>query len=261
MQPNLIGISGKTGSGKDTVGKIIQCLTANYPTENIVEILKGIGDYKLLPFSDETNWQIKKFAFKLKQIASILTGIPVEKFEDQDFKKKALGREWCYPTEWQGREHWIEITSREFLQKLGTEAMRDRLHTNVWINALFADYKPQDGLKGFVFTLKDGGKQFVESQLSYPSWIITDMRFPNEMEAVKERGGITIRVNRKIKIGGDDYGYTYVDVKQAVKDGIMAAEHLSETALDDAKFDYEINNDGTIENLITTIHKTLNHII
>ena len=211
MRPNLIGISGKTGSGKDTVGKIIQCLTANYPTENIVEILKGIGDYKLLPFSDETNWQIKKFA--------------------------------------------------KFLQKLGTEAMRDRLHTNVWINALFADYKPQDGLKGFVFTLKDGGKQFVESQLSYPSWIITDMRFPNEMEAVKERGGITIRVNRKIKIGGDDYGYTYVDVKQAVKDGIMAAEHLSETALDDAKFDYEINNDGTIENLITTIHKTLNHII
>jgi dephospho-CoA kinase len=67
---NLIGISGKIGSGKDTVAAIIQEL---YP-----------------------QYEVKKFAGKLKDIASILTGIPVEKFEDQEFKKTDLGKEWSY---------------------------------------------------------------------------------------------------------------------------------------------------------------------
>ena len=31
----------------------------------------------------------------------------------------------------------------------------------------------------------------------YPNWIITDVRFPNEADAIKGRGGIIIRVNRK----------------------------------------------------------------
>lgn len=62
----IIGVSGYSGSGKDTVGKIIQ---------------------KLCP---KSNWQIKKFAGKLKEIASLLTGIPALKFEDQEFKKKTF---------------------------------------------------------------------------------------------------------------------------------------------------------------------------
>ncbi len=60
----IIGISGYSGSGKDLVGTIIQEISLN-------------------------KWHIKKWAGKLKTIASILTGIPVEKFEDQEFKKKS----------------------------------------------------------------------------------------------------------------------------------------------------------------------------
>ena len=58
----------------------------------------------------------------------MMTGIPVEKFEDQEFKKTYLGSE------------WNNMQVRVFLQKLGTEAMRDGVHTNAWINALFADF-------------------------------------------------------------------------------------------------------------------------
>ena len=229
----IIGLSGRMGSGKDTVGKIIQYLLSENVGDITLEDITSSEDHNWW-LEEQSGFNTKKFAGKLKQIGSILSGVPVEYFEDQEFKKLPMGLEW-------------EMTYREFLQKLGTEAMRDGLHTNVWVNALFADYKP------FGKTFKDvspvTGEVTFDTVGVYPNWIITDMRFPNEMEAVAEKGGLTIRVNRKLKIGGEDYGYTYIDVKEAVKDGIMAPEHPSETALDNSTFDYEIINDGTIKEL------------
>ena len=70
----------------------------------------------------------------------------------------------------------------------------------------------------------------------YPNFIITDTRFENELEAVKKRGGITIRVNRP---------------------GLTKSNHLSETSLDSAEFDYEIDNNGTISDLIGKIRNIL----
>ena len=147
---NLIGISGKIGSGKDTVAAIIQEL---YP-----------------------QYEVKKFAGKLKDIASILTGIPVEKFEDQEFKKTDLGKEWsyAYPDQYydDGESVMVCMSVRQLLQKLGTDALRDNLHENVWVNALMADYN------------KDS------------NWIVTDCRFPNEAKIIEEKGGILLRVER-----------------------------------------------------------------
>jgi hypothetical protein len=203
---NLIGISGKAGSGKDTVGEIIQklCLSNKGP-----------------------QFEIKKFAGKLKQTASLLTGIPIEKFEDQEFKKTILGSEWGKPTK-QNPLNAIEpfkditfvemMSVRDLLQKLGTEAMRNGLHTNVWCNALFSDYTED--------------KQ----------WVITDVRFPNEFKAIKEKGGIVIRVNRP--------GHS-----NSMKE--LAEAHPSETALDGHDFDYVIENDGNLEKLIDKVKEIL----
>lgn len=216
----IIGINGKIGSGKDTVGRIIQYLTDDTVSKTVYSNFEefdklDVGNQGYHP------WQIKKFAGKLKQTASLLTGIPVEKFEDQEFKKLDMDPEW-------------KMTYREFLQKLGTEAMRDRLHENVWVNALFADYK---ALYKKEKQITPVDTSFDES--TYPKWIITDMRFPNEMEAVKERKGITIRVVRDYALRGGPE-----DPKNL---------HPSETALDDAEFDYEIINDGTIEELVEKV--------
>lgn len=221
----IIGINGKIGAGKDTVGTIIQGL--------------------LLTNKNQSS-EIKKFAGKLKQIASILTSIPVEKFEDQEFKKVILGEEWgtvrhnplnnIEPFE---KFQFNELMSvRELLQKLGTEAMRNGLHTNVWVNALFADYKSK-----WVPTGNAIEEDEVSLEKEYPNWIITDMRFPNEMEAVEKRHGITIRVVRPSFM---------VDGKVIAKD-----LHPSETALDDSKFDYEIINDGTMEELVKKVREIL----
>lgn len=226
----IIGINGKIGSGKDTVGKIIQYLT--YPVNVDIQtyLEKEVnGQFEIKPnVRTVPNFEIKKFAGKLKQIASLLTGIDVEKFEDQEFKKTNLSDEWSYLQQSGRSKVWTPMTYREFLQKLGTEAMREGLHTNVWVNALFADYKesPQNVLGNEGYKLED----------VYPNWIITDMRFPNEMEAVELKEGVTIKV---------------------VRPGTAVGTHPSETALDDAYFDHVISNDGTIEDLVEKVKQIL----
>ena len=158
----------------------------------------------------------------------MLTGIPVEKFEDQDFKMTNLGPEWARPFyDKKSNVHYETITVRKFLQLLGTECMRMGLHVNTWVNALFADYIP---------VVKEWDELGNDTLLEYPNWIITDMRFPNEMEAVVERKGITIRV---------------------VRPGTSNGTHASETALDNAEFDYEIINDGTLEDLVEKVRQIL----
>lgn len=258
----IIGINGKIGSGKDTVGKIIQYLTLGD------EFAKTNGDIIADLEHDgycasKSKFQIKKFAGKLKQIASLLTSVPVEKFEDQEFKKQEMPEEWWYknvydagwdkkwtketinyPTHTSIESHIVKTTYRQFLQNLGTEAMRDGLHTNVWVNALFADYKEES-----TNVLKHEGYHLEDV---YPNWIITDMRFPNEMEAVVAKGGITIRVTSPF-IRFSDGSYR----AKSKMMGDFDNEHPSETSLDKAKFDYEIINDGTIEDLIEKVREIL----
>lgn len=168
----LIGISGKIGSGKDTFAEIIRLLvTAPFMTNETIEhYLKNPN-----PYITKTEWVVKKFAGKLKEVASLLTGIPVYKFEDQDFKKTNLPEEWnnWYPNQ----DRSEPMTVRELLQKLGTEAMRNGLHTNAWVNATFANFK------------------------SSSRWLVTDVRFPNEAVAIIEKGGILIRLERNSDTG------------------------------------------------------------
>lgn len=256
----LIGISGKMGSGKNLVCIIIQGLTAakKHNIEN--PSFEWIKKYYI-----NSIWEQKAFAGKLKQTASLLTGIPVEKFEDQDFKNKELPEEWdkfafyrentrrplrIYSSKEEaekdvkifkgGKVEILKMTPRLLLQVIGTECIRDKVHPNAWVNALFADYKYEIH-RSEVPTRAAG---FIDQHV-YPNWIITDMRFPNELEAVKNRGGITIRVNRPYSTVAGDNGIPATFNH--------AQFHPSETALDDAEFDYTIENDSSIEDLIHTV--------
>lgn len=239
---SIIGINGRIGSGKDTVGSIIQYLTSecgdvnnkSYRDYETFLSRGGGSDPRQHDFHYQSNWEIKKFAAKLKEVAAMLTRVRIELFEDQDFKKQSMGEEWNYQhyREDKGSNANHPMTYRDFLQKLGTDAMRNGLHTNVWVNALMADYHPP------------------KMDQYYPSkWVITDMRFPNEFDIIKSKQGITIRVKR-----------TPTAIINGVKcfigtDGLP--EHASETALDKHTFDYYIVNDGTIEELIQKVKQIL----
>ena len=259
--PNLIGISGKMGSGKDTVGEIIRFLT--HPGH-----YSSFEDYLQNSIRENSGWKIKKFAGKVKQILSILTGIPIKDFEKEEVKNSYLGEEWNRYSiiRENGKRHLFfpatkefalkqkalfknatlyeeRITIRSALQQIGTGLFRDKFHKNTWTNALFSEYK----------TL--GFDDATVATLQFPSWIITDVRFENECQAILDRKGILIRVNR---------GSQNVTIKDS---GIIKPQlhtknfpdmHSSETSLDMYKgFSYIINNNGSIEELIQKIKEML----
>lgn len=162
---------------------------------------------KIIQNLDPTNnWQIKKFAGPLKKITSILTGLSLEALEDQGVKATPLG------------EDWGNITPRFIFQKLGTEGVRDLIHPDAWVNSLFKDYT-------------DG-----------QNWIITDLRFPNEVKrCLRYKNSTLIKVVREIPKSTD------------------APAHVSETALDDYdKWSHVIFNDGTKKDLILKVKNILN---
>lgn len=281
----IIGISGKMKSGKDTIGKIIQYLTSDYVDKCDFETyLKHTIDFP--------EWKIKKFAGKLKEIVSILTGISIIDLEKQEVKDIVLGEEWWY---YKGRhgnlipfsknnsrsgEDLIKLTPRLFLQLLGTECGRNIIHPNCWVNALFSDYITK---KYSVGIDKYGHQTIIDK---YHNWIISDVRFPNELQSIKDRGGITIRVERFTSKKGDliyfkndsasspingiykilevkEDNCTLIDEKTGYTFGAWfeelskIEEHESETALDDATFDYYIDNNGNIEELIKEVKEIL----
>lgn len=200
----IIGIHGYSGSGKDTVGQMI------------------------LDLEPKKGWQIKKFAGKLKLIASILTGIPMHKFEDQEFKKTDLGNEWAYP--YPGEFHddgspiMVSMSVRQLLQKLGTDALREGLHNNVWVNALLSGYSSVD----------------IEGVQAESNWVVTDCRFPNEADAIKKAGGILISVQRP--------GVGPIN------------DHPSETGLDGYPFDFIVLNNGSLAQLNLLVKDVMNKI-
>lgn len=255
---SIIGISGKIGHGKDTVGNIIRYLTT-YPNQE-----RSYNSY-IIDIGCDSNpnehykWQIKKYGGKLKDMVCMLIGCTREQLEDNTFKETPLGEEWgiwrgsvldfvgeyinfpqAFISEeectnyavkhWQGHKLHISyerLTPRKLLQLIGTECGRKIIHPNLWCNSLFSEYKPKVN-EYFL------GKQ----QLTYPNWIITDVRFPNEAKAIKDRSGLVIRVNNP-RIQSNDI-------------------HESETALDlYNEFDYTITNDKRIEELINKVELVL----
>lgn len=238
----IIGINGKIGAGKDLVGKIIQALTDKPTSFDGMDVIteKDIN-YKVW---DGPKFISMKFADALKDFICKLLNCTRKQLEDRDFKEGELGEEWWYwklereggygntllpyntpryiLDTYEGLE-LIKTTPRLLLQLMGTECGRDILHPNIWVNALMSNYKPY-------YT------SYHDAIELYPNWVITDMRFPNELEAVKSREGISIKVVR-------DNGTRAIDIKP----------HESETALDNAEFDYTIYNDGTIKDLVDTI--------
>ena len=266
MKTNLIGISGDLG---DTVGKILQALSTE---KNMHGVAGQLGQDMLKDHSiinrvlDGTLWyglntyQIKRFDNKRKDIVCLLLGCTRKQLE-KDLDKE-LGEEWNQPKHYGCKNYEPDdgggncsfchcdekpLTPRKILQLLGTEAGRNIIHPNIWVNALFVDYKKtnvklisnyyeNNGIKGYIHDSKE----------FYPKWIITDVKRPDQAQAIKDRGGIVIRVNE----------YTLYKGFKHVK-GLKSIEHPSETALDDYEFDHVVENNGSIEELVEKV-KQLN---
>ena len=262
----ILSISGKIGSGKDTVGNILQILI-DMPHFSNIAVIEYL-DKKDINYS----YKNKKFADKLKDIVCMLIGCTREQLEDRDFKEKELGEEWtrysvangfwshsdnnpshkmmdskqCSKAEYENevKVNWqtaykTVYTPRLLLQHIGTELFRNQIIDGIWVNALMSEYKAKEELVGTT-------PENIQWGEVYPNWIITDTRFPNELQAVKDNGGLTIKIvrpkERELILRN---AHSIIDTRKTLE-----PEHKSETMLDNATFDYVILNNGTIEDLV-----------
>lgn len=152
--------------------------------------------------------QYYKFAFAdaLKDAVSQIFVWPRGLLEGDSNASRAF-RERIDP--WWSHKFGYEVTPRLILQKMGTEACRHGIADNIWIAAL------EKRIEG------------------YENVVISDVRFPNEIDFVRSAGGIILRVKR-----GED-----PSIEERSK------MHISETAWNNIVPDATVTNNGTIEEL------------
>ena len=117
--------------------------------------------------------------------------------------------------------HW-GISGREFLQKIGTDMFRDMLPKVV------PDMKIDKSVWCDIFSLKYNRRIHT---------VVSDVRFLNEAETVKELGGVIIRIVRSSNQSVDS--------------------HISEIEQDDIIHDFTIYNNGDVKSLYKSIDNVL----
>ena len=141
------------------------------------------------------------------------------------------------------RDRGKDITPRWILQYWGTEVCRQGFHDDIWVAS-------------------------VENKLrqAKDDIVITDCRFANEIKAIKDAGGITVRVSR----GDDPEWYSAaVEYNKGPNGNPMWAlskakldklkVHASEYSSVGLKYDYYLDNNGTIDELHNRISQLLDH--
>jgi hypothetical protein len=238
----IIGISGKKQSGKNTFANFVNgSILSQYGlvddfsinTDGALEVktedMRGKKDWGILDVTRKDNefcsyaleniWPFVKvyhFADYLKKIAIDLFDLKPQQVYGSDTDKNSLT-----PYSQHGwRKHNTTtlppMSARAFLQYLGTDVMRE-IKDSIWVD----------------YTIK----QIKAEQAGIA--LIPDVRFPNEVEAIKEAGGCVVRLTREA----------------------YASEHHCETALDSNNFDWKEfdyiidNHDMSIEQLGLEVEK------
>lgn len=130
----LIGLHGLPRSGKDTIASILHT---------------------------EYGFRRISFADPLKEAAALCLGRPLNETHGIGYDREQVMPEWGFSMRW-------------FLQRFGTECLRDQIREDFWIQraAIELDRTTAAGV------------------------VFTDVRFPNEAEFIIRRGGCLVEVLR-----------------------------------------------------------------
>jgi hypothetical protein len=153
-------------------------------------------------------------------------------------------REWREQVDpwWAERLDMPNLTPRWILQYWGTEVCRKGFHDDIWIAAL--EHK----------LLK-----------STDNVVISDCRFANEVKAIKNAGGITIRVMRgpepewydaAIQYNKGPNGNSLWALSKAKLEKLKI--HASEYSSVGLSYDYYLENNGSIDDLYKQVESIIN---
>lgn len=151
----------------------------------------------------------RSFASSLKEAAQIIFGLTDEQLHTMEGKERV--------------DPFWEVTSRYILQRFGTECLRNGYSQDVWVKSLH---------------------RHIMQRREQVHWVIPDVRFPNEAQAIKEWGGAAVHIQRP---GFDELGHNV---------GIKG--HASETAMDTYDgWDHTIVNGGSVQVLEERLSKLM----
>lgn len=197
-------ISGFKNSGKDTV--------ANY-------------------LVDTQNYRKDSFAASLKDVTSVLFGWDRAMLEGDTPESRAqreIPDEW-----WTDRLNINDLSPRYALQLIGTEALRNNFHNDIWVASV--------------------EKRILDND---KPTVLSDCRFQNELLLCDKLGGSTVCVMR-----GDypEWWDTAIEANMGSDKAIRILAdleiHASEYSWIGFPFDYVIENNGTIDDLYSKIQE------
>lgn len=145
-------------------------------------------------------FKVVSFADPLYEAVSLITGVDVCRLKDRAFKESPLPG--------------IGKSPRHLLQTLGTEWGRQMVSPDIWVSAAMARVE------------------------SYGT-VIADVRFDNEADAIRSRGGKVLYVVRP--------GWRCL--------GEGEARHSSEQGVSLEKINGVIDNSGTVDSLLEQVEK------
>jgi len=237
----IVGISGRKQSGKNTVANYINGLVLinrdmikdffiNGEGQLVIKTTNGSGedgfgifdvtrkDDTFTEYANREMWPYIKtyhFADLLKNIAVYLFGLnAINVYGTDDDKNKETELLWeLMPSK---EKKTGNLTNREFLEYFGTKIVR-QIKPDAWVEATMNNIVKEN------------------SEIA----IIPDVRFPNEVNAIKAAGGKIIRLTRNIH----------------------DSKIECETALDEKNFDWSLfdhiidNSNSPIEDLCSQLNK------
>lgn len=177
----LVGLTGYAGSGKDTFAKSLRLR----------------GGYERVGFADA----VKEMALVLDPYVLVPTPSPTRgsDFELLSVVVRRLG--------WDEAKKIPDV--RQYLQKLGTEAVREIINKDAWVMAAQAKIWP---------LITEG-----------TNVVVTDVRFQNEADLIKSWGGKVFRIERP--------------------EVTPVNSHISDTGVDTIAVDGVVYNQGSIDDL------------
>lgn len=184
----IIGFVGSKGSGKDTAAQILRFLSL--PEEFSKTTKDIIADWEYNWYcTNESHWKIKKFAGATTKAFKEITKVDFHSLSRLEKENQ--------------RELYIEFAEKQ----------KEIFGEDVWVDALMKDYyNPcelyKEGLKENCLCYRESDNSAM-CEYTVPYWLITDVRFPNEIKAIKDRGGIIVHIDRWVE--------SYINKKEAIE--------------------------------------------
>lgn len=183
--------------------------------------------------SQSYNFQQVSFAEHLKDVTSTMFGWPRHLLEgDTDESRKFREQ----PDAFWSKKMDKPFTPRLALQLMGTEAGRQVFHENFWVLSLEKRISSKAG-----------------------NFVVTDVRFENEIDWVHQKGGILIEVRRGITPhwygiasaanNGDSHALTWMQERSGI--------HESEWRWIGHDIDHVIYNDKSLADLSNNVNECL----